>query len=171
MHFASLDHVGVTIADLQRSIRWWSGFLGDQPFHRLTMRAGASDDYAGRIMGYPKAEFSVAFWSLPGGTVLALMEYHHPKPGVVDMETFNAGNTHLCLETRDIDADCDRMSGVGDFRSPVPIEIVAGPFKGARVCYIRDPDGVTIELVEFPAGRPFEVNSPFVRPYETLRER
>jgi catechol 2,3-dioxygenase-like lactoylglutathione lyase family enzyme len=31
-----------------------------------------------------------------------------------------------------------------------PIEVAAGPRAGTRLAYVRDPDGVTIELVQTP---------------------
>jgi catechol 2,3-dioxygenase-like lactoylglutathione lyase family enzyme len=66
------------------------------------------------------------------------------------------GNAHLCLQTDDIDADYARMRGGGydDFRTPHPMEIPWGPNKGRRVCYLRDPDGISIELLEVLTGRP-----------------
>ena len=32
-----------------------------------------------------------------------------------------------------------------------PIEVQAGPRAGTRLAYLRDPDGVTIELVQEPS--------------------
>lgn len=150
MRFLSLEHVGIAVSDMERAVAWWSSLLGDPPQHRATRRAAELDDYVGRVVGYRYCDLSVAFWVLPGGAKLELLEYHNPSPGTVDMETYNAGNTHLCLVTPDIDADYERMQGVAEFRSPEPVTSTQGPYRGARLCYLRDPDGVSVELMELP---------------------
>ena len=40
------------------------------------------------------------------------------------------------------------------FRSDGPVEIPWGPYRGGRACYLRDPDGISIELIELPPGGP-----------------
>jgi len=162
-----LDHVGIVVKDLSVSIPWWSTLLQAEPLDDVrTWRPEETDDYAGRIVGYCGCEMSGAFWSLPGGTILEMLQYHDPAPGRVDMETYNVGNTHLCLETADIRADCERMRPIAELRSEEPVASVWGPYKGTLCLYIRDPDGISIELVQFPAaGRPWQDRSPFGDPY------
>jgi catechol 2,3-dioxygenase-like lactoylglutathione lyase family enzyme len=131
MSFKSVDHYGIVVENLDRSIPWWN-----------------------------------QFWALPGGTVIEMLEYHNPAPGRVDMESYNVGNTHLCFETEDIRADYERLRDHAEFRSPEPVQSVWGPYRGTLVCYLRDPDGISIELVQFPEkGRPFQGASPYANPY------
>jgi catechol 2,3-dioxygenase-like lactoylglutathione lyase family enzyme len=92
-----------------------------------------------------------ALWRLPNGPMLELIQYLVPAAAQVDMETYNVGNGHLCLVTDDLDGDCERMAGHAELRSPAPVEIPGGPYEGARVLYMRDPDGITVELIELPA--------------------
>ena len=166
MHFFSLDHVGFVVSSIERSIPWWSTFLGREPFDEGTWLSSEIGDYVGRAVGYEGCDLSAAFWSVPGGTVLELIEYHNPPTRVVNMETYNVGNAHLCLETHDMAADYARLRDLAEFRSVEPVTSTWGPYKGARVCFLRDPDGITVELVEFPpSGRPFESKSPYSHPY------
>ncbi len=166
MSFRSIDHFGISVESLDRSIPWWTRFLQSEPFQRGTWTASELDDYVGRVLAYPECDMSAAFWALPGGSVLELIEYHNPPPGRVDMETNNVGNSHLCLETEDMRAEYERLRDFVEFRSPEPVESVWGPYKGTLVCYLRDPDGISIELVQFPKiGRPFQESSPFSSPY------
>jgi catechol 2,3-dioxygenase-like lactoylglutathione lyase family enzyme len=148
VHFTSVDHVGVVVSDLRRSTRWWTTFLGEEPFFSSADSLPETDDYVGRVLGYRGCRISVAFWALPGGAALELLEYHTPPSGRVDMETFNAGNTHLCFQTRDIRADYARMRGLADFRSTEPVPVTDGAYRGAHICYLRDPDGISVELLE-----------------------
>lgn len=148
--FAGLDHVGFAVSSLDRSIAWYTTFLDAPP----SLRKLWDVEYIGRIVGYPDAVLDCAFWTLPGGALLELIEYRQPPPGVVDMETYNAGNGHLCLQVEDLRAEFVRLRGKVDFRSAEPIEIPWGPYRGGRVCYLRDPDGISVELIELPPGGP-----------------
>ena len=164
--FKSVDHIGIVVKDLEVSIPWWNHFLEAEPFWKATWLAADIDDYVGQIVGYENCDMTCAFWSLPGGTVLEMLEYHNPGPGSVDMESYNAGNTHLCLETTDIYRDYERMRGRAEFRSPEPVRCAWGKYKGNLACYLRDPDGISIELVQFVGQpRPFQEQSPFGDPY------
>jgi len=152
LHFLSVDHVGVAVSDLERSTKWWTAFLGEKPFFTSAESASGTDDYVGRVVGYEACDLSVAFWALPGGGALELLQYRNPPPGRVDMETYNAGNTHLCFQTQDINSDYARMRSFAEFRSSQPVAITQGPYCGGYVCYLRDPDGISIELLELRSG-------------------
>jgi catechol 2,3-dioxygenase-like lactoylglutathione lyase family enzyme len=149
MHVLPLDHVGFTVSSLDRSIPFYTALLEQEPFLRKTWDV----EYLGRIVGYPGSELEAAFWRI-GGTVLELLEYREPPPGRVDMESYNAGNAHLCLVTEDMGRDYERLRGLAEFRSDEPVDIPWGPYEGGRACYLRDPDGISIELIELPPGGP-----------------
>jgi catechol 2,3-dioxygenase-like lactoylglutathione lyase family enzyme len=150
MYYTGLDHVGFAVSSLDQSVEWYSMFLGEPPILRKTWDV----EYVGRIVGYPGVKMEGAFWRLPGGTVLELLQYLYPKPGRVDMETYNVGNAHLCLVVDDLDADFERLRDHVEFRDPEPVEIPWGPYTGGKACYLRDPDGISIELMQLPAGGP-----------------
>ena len=149
MHYRSLDHVGFTVTSLDRSIPFYTVLLGEKPIGRLAWKAEA-DEFVGHIIGYRELELAGAFWKLPGGTTLELLEYRHPAGGHVDMETYNVGNGHLGLLTDDIHADFERLRGHVEFRNSEPVRIPSGPAEGGYAIYFRDPDGITIELVQAP---------------------
>lgn len=145
-HLRRLDHVGFTVSDLERSSAWYTLLLGHEPEQRSHVAPG----YIGEIVGYPDCEMVWALWRLPGGAALELIEYLVPACARVDMETYNVGNGHLCLECTDLEAVRQRLRGHAEFRSPEPVTITAGPCEGWRACYLRDPDGITVELSEPP---------------------
>jgi catechol 2,3-dioxygenase-like lactoylglutathione lyase family enzyme len=150
MNFSATDHVGFAVSDLDRSSDFYTLLLGEEPFLRKVWDVG----YIGTILGYADATLDCAMWRLPGGGALELLQYLAPRPGRVEMETYNAGNAHLCLVTEDLDADYARLRGHAEFRSAEPVKIPWGPYEGGRVCYLRDPDGISVELMEQPPGGP-----------------
>jgi catechol 2,3-dioxygenase-like lactoylglutathione lyase family enzyme len=148
MTFSQLDHVGFSVANLDASVAWYSAFLGREPALRRRWDVGYMSD----VVGYDDCRMECAFWHLDDGTVLELIEYLDPKPARVDMETYNVGNGHLCLVTDDLEAEYERLRDVAAFRSPKPVPIPYGPYEGGLVCYLRDPDGISIQLMQLPPG-------------------
>lgn len=151
-HFRALDHIGYAVADLDQSIAFYEVLLGVPLLFRKTWDV----PYVGDIVGYPDVVMDGGFFRLPNGVVLELLQYRNYGPGVVDMESWNAGNAHLCLVTDDMEADFARLRAAGydTFRSAQPVPIPWGPYKGGVACYLRDPDGISIELMEEPPGGP-----------------
>ena len=85
--------------------------------------------------------------------MLELLQYHRPTPQTVDMGTYNTGNTHLCLATDDIMGEVERLRGRATLRGE-PVKVTGGPYKGGYLCYIRDPDDISIELLQAPSAGP-----------------
>jgi catechol 2,3-dioxygenase-like lactoylglutathione lyase family enzyme len=150
VRFSRFDHVGFSVADLDRSVEWYTFLFEEPPIFRKLYDV----EYISRVLGYPGAVLDAALWELPGGARLELLEYKHPTPGRVDMESYNVGNGHLCLIVDDLAAEFERLRGRAEFRDPEPVEIPWGHYAGGRSCYLRDPDGISIELVQYPPGGP-----------------
>ena len=148
MNFSAVDHVGITVSDLDRSVAFWERLLGTVGRDRAVL-AGPR---LGGLLGYPAGLRIDACWvDLPGGGALELLQYlDRDEPALPD-GTAHPGNVHVCLQVDDMDAAhahavaCGART-VGDG----PIEVAAGPNVGMRVAYLRDPDGVTIELRQLP---------------------
>jgi catechol 2,3-dioxygenase-like lactoylglutathione lyase family enzyme len=149
--FSALDHVGITVSDMDRSIEFYRLLLGEDPMFRETWN---DIEYVGRVVGYPGVNLEGAFFRLPGGAMLELLQYHYPEPQPVGMETYMIGNAHLCLVTEDMQADFDRLADHAQFRSTEPVRVPWGPYKGGALAYLRDPDGISIELLELPTDGP-----------------
>ncbi len=152
MAILSADHAGFTVSSLDRSVEWYTELLGTGPL----MRKRSSDEYMGRMIGYPGCEIEYAYFPLPGGeTMLELIEYASPNSVDVGTETSNLGNGHICLLVDDLQAEFARLSPRVPFRSEAPVEITAGANKGGWGAYLRDPDGITIQMMQVPASRDF----------------
>jgi len=142
----SLHHVGITVGDLDRAVRFWEELLGRPAHYR-----GVSDrPYLGECVGYPGVAIDIALIELPGGGRLELLEYQLPGRTPHDAETKHPGNTHLCFTVDDADrAWAHAVScGVTPRRPGGPIEVEAGPNRGARVAYLLACDGVSFEIYQ-----------------------
>ena len=145
-----VHHLGLTVADIERSIRFYRDLLG----LRLMARRQADAAYVGEQTGYPGLRLEVAsFLTTPeSDQLLQLAQYitHAGEPA--DQASNRPGNTHLCLQVDDIHAAYRDLSSQGVRFKTEPVVITAGPHQGGFGAYLFDPDGYTIELHQPVSG-------------------
>ena len=154
--YLSLDHIGFSVSSLDKSIEFYSKLLNKEPL----MRRLYKEEYVGVVVGYENVVMDCGFFTLPNNTILELIEYYEPYKGTVDMESYNVGNAHLCLIVDDMEREIERVKGFVNMITDGIGVSTNGPYKGAKVIYFRDPDGISIEVVEYPEGKaPEKLNS------------
>lgn len=148
-------HFSFTVSDIERSIDWYGSVLGLELVHRQRQ----DNPYTSTLVGFPDAVLEVAQFRIPGITprysthMLELVEYVHPKGARPQLPTNQVGVAHLAFVVNDIHERHRRMEAAGvDFRNP-PVAITAGANKGGWSCYFHDPDGITLELLQFSDAR------------------
>ncbi len=147
MNPTGTHHIGVTVADLDRSAGFWASLLGVTPGPTEHLRG----PQLGRLVGYPSARIDRRWVRLPGGLALELLRYLGRDEAPNDPGTAHPGNVHVCLAVDDLPSAHAHAAACGAV--PVSggwVDVPAGPNAGARIAYLRDPDGVTIELYQPP---------------------
>lgn len=153
MTINSVWHTGFTVSDIERSIAFYTEAVGLELRHRQEQE----NAYTSTFVGYPDAKLKVAQFSLPSGQhgpsghVLELAEYVRPRGDTLAPGSNAVGSGHLAFETDALDATLERMRAMGATPVSEPVAITAGINRGGRTVYVRDPDGITIELVQAPA--------------------
>jgi len=136
-----LEHVGLSVVNLERSIRFYRDLLGmdvvvtEEQFEGPLFR---------QILGLPTATGRVALVKR-GEVEFELFEFSQPVPKRADLHrpVSDNGITHFCLVVSDIDGLYQRLRRAGvHFHCP-PLD-----FGSAKATYGRDPDGNVFELVE-----------------------
>jgi catechol 2,3-dioxygenase-like lactoylglutathione lyase family enzyme len=145
-----IHHTGYTVSNLERSVAFYRDLLGCEVIAEQEKQGG----YLAAIVGYPDAHVRMAHLRLPGGEhVVELFQYLFPPGGRADVEPRNVGASHLCFLTSDLHAVYDRLRAAGvTFVSP-PVEVDTGINTGGYALYLRDPDGIVVELFQPPASR------------------
>ncbi|MFB9741087.1 VOC family protein [Pseudonocardia sulfidoxydans] len=145
---ARMHHVGIQVADLDRSLAFYEGLLG---FEVIT-RQVRGEAYAGEVVGYPGVELHLAHLRPPNSSVvIELTEYRGVERTPVDTSTANPGTAHTCYVVDDVEAVHAALLAAGV--RPVSRTIVSpevGIAKGGKVVYVQDPDGVRVELLQPP---------------------
>lgn len=141
--FRAVHHVGVTVADLDRAAGFWGSLLGAAPRDRRVL----DGPLVGTLVGYPGVRIDSCWFDLPGGVALELLEYLDRPEQPYDPGTAHPGNVHVCLQVDDMAAAHAHAVACGARPvSDAPILVPRGPRAGTEVAYLRDADGVTIEL-------------------------
>lgn len=143
-----INHVGISVMNLERSVRFYLDQLGMQVV--IEAREFSGERYE-RILALEGARGKVAL--LQRGTLqLELFEFIDPPPREKDpnYSVADRGISHFCIEVEDLDTLYDRLHKAGvRFHCP-PVEFVGE----AKATYGRDPDGNVFELLELTPGEP-----------------
>ena len=141
----SLHHTGLTVRDLPRSLAFYRDVLGMEVLFEQEKEGG----YLAAIVGYPDAHVRMAHLAFPGDDHrLELFEYVAPEPRGEPGEPRDVGITHVCLRVDDVDALVDRLQRAGAAFFSAPVVVDTGANAGGRGVYLRDPEGVILELFQ-----------------------
>ena len=144
-----IDHVGISVGDLDRSLAFYGGVLGLELIDRETI----ADETIADLTGYDAVEMDCADLDSGDGRILELIQYRVPAAEPRRPELSAAGTLHLSLGVRDLDAVLAALEGSEArviSRRPVLFEEPGSPWDGVRCAYVADPDGVVLELVQRP---------------------
>jgi catechol 2,3-dioxygenase-like lactoylglutathione lyase family enzyme len=146
----AVTHVGVTVTDLDRAVRWYGDVLGLEPIGpAVDVRAdeGHGGAVAADVFGDRLGRFRQAHLASVNGVALELFEFVDPptEPRSENFEYWKTGVSHLCLTVAGIERAVERIAASGGRRRTSRVwEIFPGePY---LTCYCEDPFGNVIEL-------------------------
>jgi lactoylglutathione lyase len=122
-----LIHTCYRIGDIDRSVSFYET-LGFEELRRMDIRDEAVN----------------VFMGLPGDGPRLELTYNHG----VDHYELGTGYNHIALTVDDLDQTLAALADHGIAPEKPPYSVRQG---GSRLCFVRDPDGYRIELIERPA--------------------
>jgi catechol 2,3-dioxygenase-like lactoylglutathione lyase family enzyme len=142
----ALHHVGITVKDLDASIRFYHDVLGLEFSNEPTPWFDSPG--LGPAVGVPGAALRQVSL-LVGDTTLELLEYKSPPSQTQEpLNSNDIGASHVAFLVEDIEATKSELEGKGiTFFSSVNV-VDEGVLAGWRWVYFADPDGYPLELVE-----------------------
>lgn len=148
-----IDHINLVVADLARSVRFYTEVLGFRKTHDVTMEG----DWIEQIIGLKGVKGLVAFVEPPdgGGVRIELLQYVAPA-GVALLENSRAntlGLRHVAFRVDNIATMAAKLRAAGVTLFSDPVRVPQGVVKFAAgdktLLYFLDPDGVILELAEY----------------------
>ena len=121
-----LIHTCYRITDVDRSVSFYNA-LGFEEKGRLPIRQEAINVFMGLPEDGPEPRLELTY---NFGT---------------DSYDLGTGYGHIAITTPDLDATLERLGEQGIEPERPPYSIREG---GSRLCFVRDPDGYRIELIE-----------------------
>jgi len=142
----AMHHVGITVKDLDASIRFYHDVLG-LPFSNEPS-PWFEGDGLGKAVGVPGGALRQVSLQL-GDTMFELLEYKSPPSQTAGPLMSNSlGASHVAFLVEDIAAKKAELEAKGiRFYSDVNL-VDEGVLAGWRWVYFEDPDGYPLELVE-----------------------
>ncbi len=137
------NHTSFTVADVELAARFWTEQLG----FRLSSLGPRVGDWQGKATGVAGARLKVAHL-LGHGHHMEFIQYLDGAAGGADPAPNANGAAHVCLEVRDIEATWRQLVAAGARPQGEIVEVAGGAMGGCKAGYIRDPNGIVIELLE-----------------------
>lgn len=140
-----LDHVSITTADLDRSVAFYGDVLG----LALLASGEAGEPELSDLVGIPGVRVRYAEFDLGAPHILEVLEYLSARGEALEPSPNRPGATHIALAVADISPVKARLDAAGATVSRDVVTLTEDTdWNGVRTLYARDPDGVSIELVE-----------------------
>jgi lactoylglutathione lyase len=121
---SELIHTCYRIGDIDRSVAFYEA-LGMEEIGRMPIR----DEAINVFMGFP------------GDGARLELTYNHG----VDSYELGTGYNHIAMTVADLDEVLPQLAEQGIEPEKPPYTVREG---GSRLCFVRDPDGYRIELIE-----------------------
>jgi catechol 2,3-dioxygenase-like lactoylglutathione lyase family enzyme len=141
MRARSFSHVGITVSDFNRTVRFWWEIFG-------CPLVGVSEAPPGRVRGFfgndvEGATCRIGWIRLPGGAVIEIFHFE-PKLPAAAVPWHRIGQTHICVNVRNVHKWHAHLADKG-------VEIVCPPEQSPRghwLFFIKDFDGNLIEITD-----------------------
>jgi catechol 2,3-dioxygenase-like lactoylglutathione lyase family enzyme len=141
-HIQRLDHVGITVADLDSATAFFVG-LGLE----IEGTGSVAGEFVETVCGIPGAHCEIAMLRTPdGGCRLELSSFVTPAhvPGSTTAMANELGLRNVSFEVGDLQAAVDAVAadgyglvgGIGEYENSV------------RMAYVRGPEGIIVSLFE-----------------------
>jgi lactoylglutathione lyase len=140
-----LDHVGLSVADLDAQAAWYADALGLEQ-----LEPGGIPAVGLRVVFLvdPEHGWAIELLNRPGSLP-------KPRAKTAPEHVLSQGFGHVCLRVDDVDALYRRLIAAGATAIMPPGE---SPVSGVRMAFVADPEGNFIEMLDRPGppGTPVE---------------
>jgi glyoxylase I family protein len=137
-------HFGFTVSDLDRTVRFFRDCLG------LTVLERGRDlpEETERFVGVPGGDLEHCVMQAPDHTIELMQYLGPPDRRRLNGRPCDVGFSHLCYLVADLDAFIAEAAKFDVIPVNPPLTF---PTRGCRGIYMRDPDGLTVEVIQFLA--------------------
>ena len=145
-----VDHVGLTVPDLDSAVAFFTEHFGAEELYR-SRRGPDADFMPGNFEVPADAALELSMLRLPPNMNLELFEWTSADRRTGQPRPVDPGGNHLCFVVDDVDAAVRYLAGVPGVRILGEVKQVASDsphVAGNRWTYLTTPWGQQLELVD-----------------------
>lgn len=152
-----VDHIGITVPDLDEAHAFFVGFLGCEYMYRLGPYRDDDDTWMRDHLGvHERAVMErLHFYRLGGQAIFEVFQYSAPDQGTAPPQNSDVGGHHVALYVDDMDTAVAALHAAG-LRVLGDPTASRGASAGQRWVYFLSPWGMQFELVSYPGGKAFD---------------
>ena len=141
---SQLHHTGLTVSDVDRSAEFYGALFNLNEIARVEMEGALVEGN----LDVPGAKILVVLLS-GHNTILEFVQYLTPEGQPFKLRNCDVGAAHVCFAVEDIEGFARELESRGIKPNGPPNDpIPDGPAAGSRFMYFRDPDGLTVEVLQ-----------------------
>jgi glyoxylase I family protein len=152
-----VDHVGLTVPDLDAAVRFYAEAIGGVELYRLgpfdaaeLPRMADGRDWAEAHINVADARLTIAMLQIGPNLMLELFQYDRPtERRATPPRNCDHGGHHIAFKVKSLEAAKNHLAEHGCRVMAGPIVLDQGPCAGLKVNYVLDPWGNQLELVEY----------------------
>lgn len=142
-------HVGLTVSDIDRSIKFYRDVLGLE-FQGEILMEGPSTDI---LFNKPNSKCRVAYLNgskLVHTPPVELIQFIDNEARHSKSDLFKTSISEICFEVKDIDKVYEHLiaNSVECLSSPQFFDFTKDGMGKSKALYFKDPDGIILELME-----------------------
>lgn len=144
-----MQHVGICVSNMEKTLAFYRDILGLKQVASFE----ASMPEVAKVVEVPNARIKVTMLKSGEGeeeTVVELLEYLSPKgkPFPRDKAMNDVGISHVAFWVKDIDQAYEELKKKGVVFNCPPQSIEVRDLGKIKAVYFKDPEGITLELME-----------------------
>jgi catechol 2,3-dioxygenase-like lactoylglutathione lyase family enzyme len=146
MGIIGADHTSFSVSDMSKTLPFYRDLLG---FEVILERPEVTNNYFRKIVGFTDSVVHSVEMRIPGTNHrLELFEYKHPRGVVQNLTPNNPGSSHIAYYVDDLVPFYEKLKAGGAQFISEPVFMDEGPNRGGYALYMKDPDGIVIELFQ-----------------------
>jgi len=158
LNLVGMDHVGLTVPDVNQAIEWYEDVLGAAA--PLTFGPFEGDFLQGALDVLPGTGIAQITMLRVGHSANIELFQYEASPQRHDMpKNSDWSGHHIAFYVTDIDAAVEYMDSRGVTRFFGPFTLTDGPAAGQSINYFKTPWGSYIEFISYPNDMAYDVPS------------
>jgi len=139
-----LEHIGLTVSNLDQMVAFFTDLLGFSVKARLQP---VDPNAVAGITGVEDARAREVAYLTRGELTFELLEYRAPPAQRSSLRPCDPGYMHWLVEVDDLQVTVARATQYGFAVVSAPYRIALGPNAGKYGTYLRHPDGFSLEVI------------------------